>query len=161
METLDLYDNNGNKLNETIIRGEKTESGKNIMLSVVYIQNSEGKYLIQKTSKEKGSKFSTTGGHVIHNEDGVTTIIRELEEELGIKIESDKLEFVTKLKYPTKDCIFNVYKLTLHNIDIKNIILQENEVESVELMRKEDILKLIKDGKFLESHGYIFQNFID
>ena len=90
MEILDLYDDNGVKLNETIVRGEKTETGKNIMLSVVYIQDSDGRYLIQKTSKEKGNKYSTTGGHVTHNEDAITTIVRELKEELGINIKSDK-----------------------------------------------------------------------
>ena len=161
MEILDLYDDNGVKLNETIVRGEKTETGKNIMLSVVYIQDSDGRYLIQKTSKEKGNKYSTTGGHVTHNEDAITTIVRELKEELGINIKSDKLEFVSMFKYPTKNCIFNIYNMNLDKIDIKNIILQDSEVESVKLMTKEEIVKNIDDGNFLESHGYIFKHFIN
>ena len=56
MEILDLYDDNGKLLNETIPRDEKVAAGKNIMLSVIFIKNEEGKYLIQKTSKEKGNK---------------------------------------------------------------------------------------------------------
>lgn len=45
MELLDLYDDFGHCLNETIIRDNKIPNNKNIMLSVVYIKN---KYLIQK-----------------------------------------------------------------------------------------------------------------
>ena len=90
MEVLDLYDDNGNKLDEEIIRGNKPELGKNIMLSVIYIKNNEGKYIIQKTSKEKGNKYSTTGGHVIKGENALTTIIRELKEELGLNINKER-----------------------------------------------------------------------
>ena len=78
MELLDLYDDNGNKLNETIERGQKFKHGR-IMLSIVFIKNNENKFLIQKTSKEKGSHYSTTGGHVIHNETPIESIIRELQ----------------------------------------------------------------------------------
>ena len=39
MELLDLYDDLGKNLNETIVRGEKIPNNKNIMLSVVYIKN--------------------------------------------------------------------------------------------------------------------------
>ena len=57
MEILDLYDDFGQKLKETINRGEKTEEGKNIMLSVAFIKNSKGEFLIQKTSREKGNRY--------------------------------------------------------------------------------------------------------
>ena len=40
MELLDLYDDNGNKLNETIERGQKFKHGR-IMLSIVFIKNNE------------------------------------------------------------------------------------------------------------------------
>ena len=59
-----------------------------------------------------------------------------------MKIESNKLEFITTFKYPTKNCIFNVYKLTFDKIDINNIVLQENEVESIEIMQENDIIKI-------------------
>ena len=160
MEILDLYDDNGNMLNETINRGEKTESGKNIMLSVIFIKNKNEKYLIQKTSKEKGSKYSSTGGHVIHGEDGFMTIKREIKEELGINPKDDDIKFVVTFKYPSKNCVFNVYKLDVDNLSLDNIKLQESEVESICYLTKEEIEKIIKEGNFLESHAYIFKNYI-
>ena len=161
IELLDLYDDNGNSLNRTIERGNKLRFGENIMLSVVYIKDKNGKYLIQKTSKQKGSIYSTTGGHVTHGEDGLTTIIREIKEELGIVTFKEQLEFITQIKLPTKQCIFNVYELIMDVIDPKNIKIQSSEVESVNLMTKNEINKLIKEDKFLESHAYIFKNYID
>lgn len=160
MEILDLYDDNGNKLNKTIERGSKTEPGENIMLSVVYIKDKNGKYLIQKTSKEKGNRYSTTGGHVTHGEDGLTTIIREIKEELGIDVDKDKLEFIDQIKLPSKQCIFNIYELTMDEISQQDIKIQESEVESVILLTEEEIKKIIKEGNFLASHAYIFENYI-
>ena len=161
MEVLDLYDDNGNKINEEIVRGEKIGAGKNIMLSVVFIKNKDGKYLIQKTSKEKGNKFSTTGGHVTKGENGIDTIIRELNEEIGINVNNNELKFIAKIKYPNKQCIFNIYELIIDNIDIEKINLQTEEVESVHLLDSHEIIKIINDGKFLESHAYIFKNYIN
>ena len=137
MEILDLYDDNCNLLNETIVRGNTPIKGRNIMLSVIYIKNNDNKYLIQKTSKEKGSKYSSTGGHVVHNEDGLSTIIRELKEELSINTNPKEIKYIDTFKYPNKQCIFNVYLLEINNLNINNIKLQQEEVESIKWMNKD------------------------
>ncbi len=160
MEILDLYNDEGQKLNETIIRGNKPEKGKNIMLSVVFIKTEDGKYLIQKTSESKGSKYSTTGGHVTHGENGTTTIIRELKEELGIKTTKKEIEFLCTFKYPSKNCIFNVFLLDFDKNRKSEIKLQDIEVASVQFLTEKQIQKLIKEGKFLESHAYIYTHYI-
>ena len=159
-EMLDLYDNNFEKLYDVIERGSKISKGKNIMLSVVFIRNND-KYLIQKTSRLKKSKYSTTGGHVKHGENPVEAIIREVKEELGINLINKDLKLIKTFKYPIKNCIFNVYCIDSLNIDIKNIKLQDDEVEKVAYLTKEEINEIINDGGFLESHAYIFKEFID
>lgn len=159
MEILDLYDDNFKYLNETIIRGTKPDSGKNIMLSIVFIKNSDNKYLIQKTSKEKGNMYASTGGHVKHNENAEDTIIRELEEELSIKININELKKIIIFKYPNRSCIFNVYLLE-KDIDINKIKLQYEEVDKIEWMTISEIENKIDSASFLESHAYIFNNYI-
>ncbi len=159
MEILDLYDDSFQKLDETIERGTKTEAGKNIMLSVAFIKNQKGEYLIQKTSSAKGSKYSSTGGHVKHGEDGLTTIKRELQEELGLL--SDDIKYITTFKYPLKNCIFNVYLLEVKDLDLKSIKLQEEEVAEIMFLTPQEINNLIKEDKFLASHAYIFQNYLN
>ncbi len=160
MEILDLYNDLGKAVGETIIRGEKTDKGKNIMLSVIFIKDREGRYLNQKTSKEKGNRFSSTGGHVIHGENGLDTIKRELEEELGITNVDDEIQYVKTFKYPTKNCIFNVYLLEFDQLNISEIKLQE-EVAEVKFLTCKEIKDIISRGDFLESHAYIFENFIN
>ena len=160
MEILDLYDDFGQKLKETINRGEKTEEGKNIMLSVAFIKNSKGEFLIQKTSKENGNRCSSTGGHVMHGETGLETIKRELEEELGISATEQDLKYIATFKYPKKNCIFNVYLLNI-DIDLSKIKLQDEEVESVKYLSVEEINNIINKGNFLESHAYIFKHYIN
>lgn len=96
MEYLDVYDENKKKTGKIIVRGEKPKENEHILLSIIFIKNSEGKYLIQKTSKEKGGHYSSTGGHVGSNEDSKTTILRELKEE------------VDEVSYMTKDEILNL-----------------------------------------------------
>ena len=159
MELLDLYDDEGNALNITIERGSKLEKG-NVMLSIVFIKNSENKYLIQKTSEEKGSEYSSTGGHVTHNENGITTIIRELKEELGLDVNKDEIKTIGLIKNPDKPCVINLYLLE-KDIDINELKLQDEEVESVNWMTSEEIIKLIDEDNFLKSHGYLFLNYIN
>lgn len=160
MEILDLYDDSIKNLHKTINRGETPGIGENIMLSVAYIKNAKGEYLIQKTSQEKGSKYSSTGGHVIHGETGLETIKRELEEELGIITTTKDIKYITTFKYPSKQCIFNVYMLNM-DIDLSNIILQEDEVTEAKYFSVKEINNLINTGEFLESHAYIFNHYIN
>lgn len=160
MELLDLYNDDGNKLNETIVRGEKIPVGKNVMLSVAFIKNSKGQYLIQKASPEKDNKYTSTGGHVTHNEDGLTTIIRELAEEIGLSNIENKIKYITTFKYPTKPCVFNTYLLENIDLDVSTLELQVEEVEEVMWLNTDEINDLIKKDLFLESHAYIFNKYI-
>jgi len=108
MELLDLYDDFGNKTGEVIQRGTKIRNG-NVMLSIIFIKNEEGNYLIQKASEEKDSLYTSTGGHVTHNENGLNTIIRELEEEIGLIVDKDEIKNIALVKMPTKPCIVNLF----------------------------------------------------
>ena len=159
MELLDLYDDNGNKLGKTIERGKKFDEG-NIMLALSFIKNNNDEFLIQKTSKEKGSKYSLTGGHVDHNEEPIFTIIREIEEELGLLVNENDIEFISLDKHPDKPALFNVF-LVNKDININDLKLQKEEVESVLFLTKEQGLDLIDNNLFHETHAYFFKKYID
>ena len=58
MEKRDLYDSNRNLTGETIYKGEQTPDGKFIVVVLIFIQNSEGKFLIQKEEVESLHWFS-------------------------------------------------------------------------------------------------------
>ena len=82
MEYLDLYDENQNLIGEKILREKnmKPQEGKYIKIVIVFIKNSENKFLIQKTSKEKGSVWATTGGLVSSGYTSDETVVKEIEE---------------------------------------------------------------------------------
>lgn len=157
MEILNLYDDLGNLINETVKRGTKPEKG-NIMLSILFITNDKEKFLIQKTSKEKGSEYSTTGGHVLNEETPVETIIRETKEEIGLELAESEIKYIGLEKNSELPILFSIYKVT-KNIDICNLKLQKEEVESIEWFTKEKIISLIKENKFKKSHANIFEKY--
>ena len=56
-EKRDLYDANRNLTKKTVFKGEPIPKGNYIVVVLVFIQNSEGKFLIQKRSKRKNGKI--------------------------------------------------------------------------------------------------------
>lgn len=160
MELLDLYDDNGNVTGKTIVRGDKSakvEPNEHIALATIFIQNSEGKFLIQKTSKEKGDVFSTTGGHVASGETPLVTIKRETKEEIGVDIDSDEIE---EYGYMMFDMPLRFIFYVKKNVDVNNLKLQKEEVDYVKYMSVEEIQELIQSGQFLKSHGIQFNELL-
>ena len=160
MEVLSIFDNNGNLTNNTVIRGSKIKLGDNehIGVAVIFIENDEGKFLIQKTSKEKGGEFSTTGGHVLEGETPLEAIIRETKEEIGLTLNKEEIIDLGYMLYdfPIR-FIFYVHK----NIDISSLNLQTEEVEYITYMTKEEINEIINQGGITKSHGILFNEVMD
>ena len=92
MEMRDLYDEERNCTGETILKGEKIPEGRYILVVLVFIQNSEGKFLIQKRSEIKNGKYATTGGHPKSGESSIEGIITEVKEEIGLDINPNNLQ---------------------------------------------------------------------
>ncbi|MBR3162136.1 MAG: NUDIX domain-containing protein [Bacilli bacterium] len=160
MELLDIYDDKGNKTGRTIIRGDKTaklNKHEHIALSVIFIENNKGEFLIQKTSKEKGGSYSSTGGHVSSGYSPLETIIKEIKEELGININPSKIEEYGYLSY---DMALRFLYYLKENINIKDIKVQKEEVDHVEYMSTSKINNLIDSNQMLESHGIMFKTLL-
>lgn len=156
MELLDVYDNNGNVTGRIIVRGDKNvvlNENEHIAVSVIFIENDNGEFLIQKTSQEKGGKFSLTGGHVDSGETPFEAIKREVKEEIGINVDNDQIEEYGFLSYD-KPLRF-IYYLK-KNIDLSDVKVQKEEVEYVKYMTVQEINELIETKQMLKSHGIMF-----
>lgn len=159
-EYLDVYDDNGNVTGKVIIRGDKNAKlleNEHISVAVIFIQNDKNEFLIQKTSKEKGGYFSSTGGHVNMGENPLDAIKREVKEEIGVDISNDEIK---EYGFITYDMPLRYLFYLRKNIDIKEVALQKEEVEYVEFMNVSNIKKLIKSGEMLESHGIMFEKIL-
>ena len=158
MEYLNLYDKKGNLLDKKGIRGEKSEDLVGIV--IIFIENSKGEFLIQKTSSSRNSTFATTGGHVSYGSTFEDAIVNEVKEELGIDITNQ--EFVEINTYVRDYYIQKVYYLK-KDIDINDITIQEDEVEYVKWLDKKTINELIKNKEFregnIEGYQYIIKKY--
>ena len=147
MEYLNLYDKEGNLTNEKGIRGEKTN--KLIGIVLIFIENSKGEFLIQKTSPSRESVYATTGGHVSYGSTFEETAINEVKEELGIDITNDNIILMnTYIRERVIQKIFYLKK----DISINDITIQEDEVETIEWLSKEKINELIENNEFRASN---------
>lgn len=156
MELLDVYDNNGNVTGKTIIRGDKTavlNENEHIALAVIFVENDNGEFLIQKTSQEKGGEFSSTGGHINRGETPLEAIKREFKEELGVNIDDELIENYGFLLYDKP--LRYLYYLK-KNILMSDIVVQKEEVEYVKYMNVSKIEELIETNQMLKSHGIMF-----
>lgn len=159
MEYLDVYDNDGNITGRKIIRGDKTavlNDNEHIALSVIFIENSTGEFLIQKTSKEKGGEFSFTGGHVDSGETPLEAIRREVKEELDVDI-TGTIEEYGFLSYD-KPLRYLFY--LKQDINLKDISVQKEEVDNVKYMSVFKIKELIENDEMLKSHGILFNEIL-
>ena len=131
MEYLDIYDDEGHVTGRKIIRGDKSAKigeHEHIAVGVIFIENDKGEFLIQKTSKEKGGEFSTTGGHIDSGETPEVSIRREVEEELGINVDNENIE---SLGYLLFDMPLRYLFYLKKNIDINDVKVQKEEVDYV------------------------------
>lgn len=158
MEYLDLYDENKRLTGEKIIRkkGKPTVPQNNyINIVVIFIQNSEDKFLLQVTSKEKGSEIATTGGHVKSGQTSQEAILCEVEEELGLDISNEDVKMIDS--YIFGIAFMDVYYLR-KDINENDLTLQDEEVESVQWLSIDEIKKLISCEKLRKGNIKAFKS---
>lgn len=160
MEYLQVFDENKNMLDESIERDLKKTltDNKYFMIVLLFIENDKKEFLFQVTSEEKDSIIATTGGHVTKGDDGFRTTIKEAEEELGITLLPSDLEYVDTFKI--NNCYAEVY-YTNKVINIDDIKLQDEEVDSVAWYSIDEINKLILEDKIRKGNIEPFKRVLE
>ena len=153
MEKRDLYDENKCLTGETILKGEKVPKGRYYITVVVWIQNTKGEFLIQKRTEKKDGKWATTGGHPISGQSSKQGIYTEIKEELGIDLSNKDTILFKTIK--TEDDFVDLYYIST-DIEIKDIVIQEEEVVSAKWASINDIKDMIAKGEFSNSHTEFF-----
>ena len=157
MELLDVYNSKGEITGKIVPRGSKDESfgpDEHIAVAIIYIENSEGKFLMQLTSKEKGHIYSATGGHIDHGENAKEAILREVKEEIGLDISKENVIDLGHIcvDFPVR-FIFYLKK----DVDIKDLVLDKNEVESMHYLSVDELKKVIEEGKMHKGHIFVLE----
>lgn len=146
-EYTDLYDENKNLTGEKLFREKGTKlivpKGRYSIVVLAFIENSNGEFLFQMTSKRKKNVWATTGGHVKSGQTSKEAIIEEIKEELGIDINEDEVKLFKTYKYD--DAFKDVFYIK-KDIDINSLTYEKDEVEYVKYLTKEEILDLINNN---------------
>ena len=161
MELLDVYDSQGNKTGRVVERGNKNEifnNDEHIAVAIIYIENDKGEFLIQKTSKEKGEHYSSTGGHISYGEDAYSTIGREVKEELGIDVSNDN---IINLGHICVDFPVRFMFYLKKNINLNDITLQKDEVKSVSYMSVDKIRDILDKGLMNKGHYKVLEKILE
>ena len=155
MEIRDLFDCNRKLTGETIKKDDPIPQGKYIAVVLCFIQNSKGEFLIQKRSPQKNGKYGSTSGHLETGESSIQGMIREIKEELGLKIIPSELELLKSGRMDEKQYFYDIYYLR-KNCNIEDLTLQKDEVDFVEWDSLEKIKRLIAEKLFSPTHSEIF-----
>lgn len=160
-EKRDLYNKDSELTGLTYYKGDNIPDGYYPMVVMIAIQNSEGKFLMQKRVPSKGGDYGVTGGHPKSGETPYEGIITEVKEELGIDI-SDKEIIEFNSGCDGVDC----YKMYYTKLDISmdEFVIQEEELSEVRWFSMDELEDMV-DKKILNQNQIDFfikcQNFIN
>ena len=157
MEKRDLYDITRTLTGKTIFKGEPTPENSYIIVVLVFIQNSEGKFLIQKRSEIKNGKYATTGGHPKSGENSIQGIISEVKEEIGLDINPKDLKLYYSGRSDSEKVFWDDYYIKMDIPNIQSLSLQKEEVDSVCWLSINEIHSLMDEDKFFKNHYEEFE----
>ena len=150
IEYWDIYDENRNKTGRIHRRGDGMQSGDYHLVIHVCIFNSKNELLIQRRHPNKigwpGMWDISAAGSALQNEDSRMAAIREVKEELGIEINLDRLRPHFTINFEQG---FDDYWFIEQEIDLKDIILQPEEVVDAKWVKEDELIKLLEAGQFI------------
>ena len=158
-EMIDVLDENGVKTGEVVTRKEVHKNGLWHRIIVVAIIDNNNQILMQQRSYTKdtnpGKWDISVAGHVSAGQTSVEAAIRKVEEEVGIHICKENLQYVFTCKHESRPKenyivkhIHDFYVAKVDKIDMEQITLQESEVESAKLV-------IIEEFQYMVEHEYM------
>ena len=147
-ELWDVLDVNRQLTGRVHRRGEALPKGDYHLVVDIWIRNREGKFLITKRSPNKGypNMWEMTGGSALAGDDSLTAALREVQEETGIVLPPENGRLIWQ--YTRPDSHKDVW-LFEYDFDPEKVVLQEGETCDKGVASREEIEKLMRDGKFV------------
>lgn len=153
MEIWDLYTEDRQPTGRTMIRGSEHPEGFYRIVVHVCIFNNRGQMLIQQRQPFKDGWPNmwdvSVGGSVVSGESSREAAEREVLEELGLRISLEGIRPAITIGFKEG---FDDNYIVVKDVDDKDIVLQEEEVQGYKWAYEEEILKMIEDGIFIPYH---------
>lgn len=154
MEMLDILDSEGKATGKAESRKEVHRKGLWHKSVHIWIVNKKEKVLLQKRSTLKESNPGkwdiSVAGHLSAGQTSIEGALREIEEEIGLKINSGELRSLGTIRvqrilnegtYINNE--FNDVYLLKRDIDPSKIKLQDEEVEKIEFVSPERLREMV------------------
>lgn len=150
MELWDIYNASREKTGQSMVRGAQFEQGAFHLVVHVCIFNADGRMLIQQRQKDKqgwpGMWDISVGGSAVSGEDAQTAAMREVYEELGIRVNLSGIRPHLTVNF---DHGFDDIFLFEKDVDLSETVLQPEEVQNVKWAERNEIKQMINDGVFI------------
>jgi isopentenyl-diphosphate delta-isomerase len=171
-EMVDVLDEKGNLTGEVKLKREAHAKGLWHRAVHIWIYNSKGEVFLQKRAKSKiflpGLWDVSAAGHVSAGQTYDETAVREIQEELGVKVKASQLKKVdlhkVAIDYPPAKILnrefIQVYLLELDK-KAEDFKLQKEEVEKVRSVTLDKFESEIKDPKKVKQHTPFGNYFFD
>lgn len=143
-ELVDILDSIGKRTGETALKSEAHRRGLFHPTVHIWFYTKDSRLLIQQRAKNKATHpllwDVSVAGHVGAGEKLELSAVREVQEEIGLTILEDDLEFITSYKEVHEiapdftDCEFHHIYLSELNVPLNQLRKQESEVEDLALI---------------------------
>lgn len=144
-ERWDLYDEANRSTGEELRRGERMPKGRYHRVVEAWIRTPDGRYILQKRSMNKknypGYWSCTACGSAIKGETPEEAMIREMQEEMGIRLQEDELildRIITE--FPAHYYIYRIEK----ELTESDITMDPEEVDDFIFLDKDAIMNWVE-----------------
>ncbi len=160
-ELWEVLDENRKPTGRLHRRGDPLPAGDYHLTVHVWLQDSQGRFLITKRAPNKGyaNLWECTGGSALAGDDSLAAALREVKEETGLTI--DPANGRCLLQRKAWDW-FNDVWLFRQDFDVKDVVLQPGETSDVKAATADEILEMDARGEmvpfaylceFMEQYG--------
>lgn len=149
-ELWDLYTKDREKTGKLHRRGDEMKDGEYHLVIHVCIFNSKNQLLIQQRQPFKEGWPNmwdvTVGGSALQGENSFQAAERELFEEIGLKLDLSDTRPNFTINFPQG---FDDYYILEHEVDLTALRLQEEEVQAVRWVSKEEVQRMQEEGAMI------------
>ena len=148
MELLEIYNENREKTGKIIKRRAdvKLENNEYVLYVQCWIINANKEILLTQRNfnKIRGGMWEPTGGIVSYGETSIEGIQRELEEEIGIKVEAKELNKVRTIMQKGSINWFRDIYILRKDVKIEDLKFNDAEVVDAKYVKIDQFKEMIK-----------------
>lgn len=155
-EMIDIYDEDMAFTGITVPRkGAFMKEGQFMLYALAIVEDMQGRILITKRAMDKkwaAGQWEVQGGGVDSGETPLQGAVREVYEEVGLKVNPDEAHFCyryTNIDLERGDNYINsIFRFKL-DFTLEDVVLQEREATDCKLATWDEICELEQQGMFL------------